>query len=417
MNKSKGNKIIFIILCFLLFLSLLPLFLTVLTSIIPQGDLFHIVKEQNVLDFETSKMFLRTKMKTIGTKNYNIIQKEENKILELKSNGSKEFGIAAFTNDLNINQVKNISLYIDTNKKFDSLKVGLKDIDENNKIISLKKFQYDDEKKLMSFNLNYDDFNDIDLKHISQIQLIFIGDENFDYIVKMDNLNLKYKFPTFLNFKDVWEENDFARYMLNSGIISFFVVVANLLFCSMVAYAFARKQFRGKEILFAVILGTMMIPPQTKIIPIFMLMQKLNLIDTYRALIYPTLVTPFGIFLMRQYIEQLPKELDEAAYVDGANDFQIFRRIVLPLSGPAIAVLGINSFIGSWNSLYMPLVLTTSKEMRTVQVGLAMFSKLNQISWPKLMAASTIVGIPVIIIFLIFQKKIISGLTAGAVKS
>jgi multiple sugar transport system permease protein len=119
---------------------------------------------------------------------------------------------------------------------------------------------------------------------------------------------------------------------------------------------------------------------------------------------------------MRQYFEQLPRELDQAAYVDGANDFQIFTKVIMPLSGPALAVLGINSFIASWNDLYMPLVLTTSKEMRTVQVGLAMFQKINGVKWPLIMAASAIVGIPVIIAFLFFQKKIIAGITDGALK-
>jgi multiple sugar transport system permease protein len=184
----------------------------------------------------------------------------------------------------------------------------------------------------------------------------------------------------------------------------------------MVAYAFARKKFRGKEFLFSLVLATMMIPPQVTIIPVFMLMKNFGWIDTYMALIVPALVSPFGVFLMRQYIEQLPHALDEAAYVDGANDFQIFTRIIMPLSRPAMAVLGINTFISIWNDLFYPLVMTNSQGMRTVQVGLAMFQKLNQTDWPRMMSASTIAGIPVIIIFLIFQKQIIAGLVEGGIK-
>jgi len=159
-----------------------------------------------------------------------------------------------------------------------------------------------------------------------------------------------------------------------------------------------------------------MIPLQVKIIPIFKLMQFLGWIDTLYALIAPGVVTSFGIFFMRQYIEQIPFELDQSAYVDGANDFKIFTKIIMPLSTPALAVLAINTFVASWNDLYMPLILTSSNNMRTVQVGLATFNRMHQVAWPELMAASSVAGIPIIIIFLIFQKKIISGMVEGAVK-
>lgn len=160
-----------------------------------------------------------------------------------------------------------------------------------------------------------------------------------------------------------------------------------------------------------------MIPPQVTIIPTFILMKKLGFIDTYWALILPNLVTPFGIFLMRQYIEQLPVELDQAAFVDGATDFQIFRYIILPLSKPALSVLGINTFVLTWNDVFYPLILTTSREMRTVQIGLALYQKLNVFTWPSLMAASAIAGLPIILMFLIFEKRIISGILEGAIKS
>ncbi len=223
------------------------------------------------------------------------------------------------------------------------------------------------------------------------------------------------KFPTLYNFIKVIKYDMFGRYLLNSAIISFVVVLGNILFSSMVGYAFARKKFFMKETLFALILGMMMIPPQTTIIPVFILMKKFGWIDTYWALTVPALVTPFGIFLMRQYIEQIPVSLDEAARVDGANDFQIFWKIIMPLSKAPLAVLGINVFIGAWNDLFYPLILTTSKEMRTVQLGLAMYQKLNT-DWPSILAASTIAGLPVIIVYLIFQKRIIAGVLQGAVK-
>jgi multiple sugar transport system permease protein len=225
------------------------------------------------------------------------------------------------------------------------------------------------------------------------------------------------RYPTLYNFVKILREDYFGRYLLNSTIVSVCSVLGNLFFCSLVAYAFARKQFRMKELLFSLVLSTMMIPPQVTIIPTFILMRKLNLINTYWALILPNLVTPFGIFLMRQYFEQLPTELDQAARMDGAGDFRIFCNILLPLSKPALSVLGINTFVLTWNDVFYPLILTTSREMRTVQIGLALYQKLNVFTWPTLMAASTIAGLPIIIVFLIFEKRIISGILEGAIKS
>jgi multiple sugar transport system permease protein len=239
---------------------------------------------------------------------------------------------------------------------------------------------------------------------------------NFDGQYYLDDVKVKYKFPTLLNFINVLKEDMFSRYILNSLIVSTIVVIGNIIFSTMVAYAFARRKFFGKNVLFSIVLATMMIPPQVTIIPIFIIMKNIGWIDTYFALTVPMLVTPFSIFLLKQYIEQLPIELEQAAYVDGANTFQILFKIIFPLSKPAIAVMAINTFIATWNDLFYPLVMTNSREMRTVQVGLALYQKLNQIDWPRLMAASSIIGLPVIIIFLAFQKHIISGITKGALK-
>ncbi|HOO34178.1 MAG TPA: carbohydrate ABC transporter permease [Thermotogota bacterium] len=418
---NKTNKKVFTAMVVLLLVCLFPLLLTVLTSVIPEGDLFHIITGKTLLDFETNPMFLRTKMKTIGNKTYELLKNEksesENTYLEIKNETPDELtGIGIFLGDKNFQLIKSFTCDMKISGGITELFIGIKDIDEQIKILPLEGDLIKADWGKQQIVIPLDRYEGVDLKHVSQLQILFSSPEVGDGIC-LDNIGVNYKFPTLMNFVNVWEENDFARYMFNSGVISIFTVLGNLILSTMVAYALARKQFRGKEFIFGLILATMMIPPQITIIPIFMMMEKLNWINTFYALIIPTLVTPFGIFLMRQYIEQLPVEIDQAAYVDGANDFQIFFRIILPLSGPGLAVLGINSFITSWNSLYYPLVMTNSKDMRTVQVGLAMFSKLNQVEWPKLMAASTLAGLPVIIIFLIFQKQIISGLVDGAVKS
>jgi len=418
---KKTNKKVLIAMIILTSLCLFPLLLTVLTSMIPEGDLFHITTGKTLIDFEINPMFLRTKMKAIGNKEYEIMKEDwqegENAYFEVKNAPSEELtGIGVFLGDKNLQLIKSFTCDLKVKGAISQLWIGLKDVDENIKVMPIKEITLKDEWQNQRIVLALHEYQGVDLKHISQFQILFSSLDP-DAGICLDNIAVHYKFPTIMNFINVWEENDFARYMFNSSFIAIFSVLGNLLLSTMVAYALARKQFKGKELIFGLILATMMIPPQITIIPIFMMMEKLNWINTFYALIIPTLVSPFGIFLMRQYIEQLPFEIDQAAYVDGANDFQIFFRIILPLSGPGLAVLGINSFITSWNALYYPLVMTNSKDMRTVQVGLALFSKLNQVEWPKLMAASTLAGLPVLIIFLVFQKQIISGLVDGAVKS
>ena len=418
MKKSTiGSRLLLILLILLLIISLMPLLMMFFTSVIPQGDLFHLITEKSLLDFESSPFYLRTKMKTIGTRDFELKNmSEDNQALSLIiEDVEKKYGIAAFTGDNDMNLVRYFSFLISAPKD-SQLYLGLKDINDVEQRVPVQNITHNGLKKIR-IDLDAELFDEVNISHVSQIQFLIDppnDSKGQEFIV--DDIRSKLSFPTLKNFITVWKEQDFARYIFNSSLVSILVVLGNLLFCSMVAYAFARKRFIGKEILFALVLATMMIPPQVTIIPVFILMKNLGWIDTYMALVFPFIVTPFGIFLMRQYIEQLPSEFDEAAYVDGANDFQIFTRIIMPLSGPAMAVLGINTFITIWNDLFYPLVMTNSKGMRTVQVGLAMYQKLNQTDWPRMMSASTIAGIPVIIIFLIFQKQIISGLVEGGVK-
>ncbi len=417
-KRLRGSKWLIILLTILLIISLMPLLMMFFTSVIPQGDLFHLITEKSLLDFESSPIYLRTKMKTIGTRDFELKASvdEKNTVLSITVEDSeKGYGIAVFTGDTDMNLVRYLSLQISAPEKA-QLYLGLKDINDMEQRIPIQTIHHKGFEKI-SIDFDPELFDTVNIRHVSQIQFIVNPPQDSQgQKIVVDDLRSKLRFPTLKNFITVWQEQDFARYMYNSSLISIIVVLGNMLFCSMVAYVFARKRFRGREILFSLVLATMMIPPQVTIIPIFILMKNLGWIDTYMALIFPFLVTPFGIFLMRQYIEQLPSEFDEAAYVDGANDFQIFIRIIMPLSGPAMAVLGINTFITIWNDLFYPLVMTNSKGMRTVQVGLAMYQKLNQTDWPRMMSASTIAGIPVIIIFLIFQKQIISGLVEGGVK-
>ena len=221
---------------------------------------------------------------------------------------------------------------------------------------------------------------------------------------------------TLKNYKDLWTWGPFARYFLNSIIVALLVTLGNLIFDLMVGYAFARREFRFKNLLFLSVIFVIMVPAYILIIPLFLIIKSLGWYDTYLALIVPWLVTPLGIFLMRQYIQSLPKDLEDAARIDGAGDFKILFSIVMPLCKPALAVLGIQAFLTNWNSFLFPFILTSSQNMRTLPVALALYQGYQTIDWPHLLAASSISSLPVIILFLFFQRHIISGLTTGALK-
>jgi len=236
------------------------------------------------------------------------------------------------------------------------------------------------------------------------------------YAVEMDDLRFDFKKFTFNNYIDVLISGPFGRYFFNSIFITFCVVTGNMIFSSMVGYAFARKEFPFKKSIFMIVIGSLMIPTQVIMVPVFILIKNLGWLNTYWALTLPALLCPFNIFLMRQYISKLPISLEEAARIDGCSDFGIFFRVVLPLARPALAVIGINAFMGSWNTFLYPFILTNTPQMRTLPVGLALYKSLQGVDWVHLMAGSSITALPVIIVFLIFQKNIIAGLTAGATK-
>ncbi len=221
---------------------------------------------------------------------------------------------------------------------------------------------------------------------------------------------------TLQNYRDVFKSGPFPRYIFNSLIIAISVTAGNIIFCSLSGYVFARKEFKGKKLLFLIVMGTMMIPAQVTIVPLFLIMKYLNWFNTYYALIVPGLAGPFGILLMTQYFKQIPYTLDESAFIDGASDFYVLTKILMPLAKPALVVLGVLTFLGSWNDFLLPLLLTDTVDMRTLPVGLALYKGLHGVDWVHLMAGSSLAAIPVIIIFLVFQRQIISGLLKGALK-
>jgi multiple sugar transport system permease protein len=231
-----------------------------------------------------------------------------------------------------------------------------------------------------------------------------------------EGLNLIPKEFTIANYKTVLSNSNFFRYFVNSTIVAVIVVGANMIFSPMVGYAFAKKNFPGKKFFFVLLLSTMMIPVHLTLIPLYRFFTQLKWIDTYYVLIVPFLVIPLGIFLMRQYIAGLPDELIHAAKIDGCSELGIFWRIVYPLTGPVLAVLVINTFLTIWNSYIWPFIFTSKQEMWTLTVGVANYGTMKVQAFAETMVTATLAALPTSIVFLIFQKYIISGLTAGAVK-
>ena len=224
--------------------------------------------------------------------------------------------------------------------------------------------------------------------------------------------------PTLDNYRSLFGEQSFLRYFFNSAFVAIVITVANVTFSSMVGYALAKLNFRGKKLVFALVMGTLMIPGMVTFVPLFVLVANLGLVDSYPGLILPFLVTPFGVFLMRQFIIGLPDDLLDAGRIDGAGELRIFRQIILPLCGPALATLGILTFLGSWNSFLWPLVVAQTQSYYTLPVALALFSNNQQFipNYGVLMAGATVVVVPVLIVFLVFQRRFIEGIASTGIK-
>jgi multiple sugar transport system permease protein len=218
------------------------------------------------------------------------------------------------------------------------------------------------------------------------------------------------------NFAEAMTLQPFGRFFLNTMIVAGASVLGQLAFCSMAAYAFARLRFPWRDKAFALYLGTMMIPAIVTIIPAFLLIDTFGWMNTYWALFTPTISSAWGIFLLRQFFLTIPRDLEDAARVDGASEFTIFIRVVIPLSKPALATLAIFAFMGSWKDFLWPLIVTNRTDMRTLEVGIANFSNLYATDWPHQMAAAVVVMIPVVIVFLAAQRYFVKGITMTGLK-
>lgn len=227
---------------------------------------------------------------------------------------------------------------------------------------------------------------------------------------------------TFTNYVDVWHRVNFMGYFWNSVIVAALTVILNLILSSLAAYPLARMSFKGKKVFFFAILATIMIPFQAIMLPVYIITLKLHLIDSvnnvmgYIGLVMPFAVSAFGIFLMRQAFIKVPREVEEAAIVDGCNVFQMFTRVVIPMVKPTLAVLAVFTFIGSWGEFLWPSIMLTKDAMYTLPVGINNLQGMFSSNWRFIAAGSIISTIPIIVFFLAMQRYFISGENDGAVK-
>jgi multiple sugar transport system permease protein len=224
--------------------------------------------------------------------------------------------------------------------------------------------------------------------------------------------------PTVSNYTDAWTSNSFDRYFLNSVVVAGLTTVLSVLLASMMAYAFARFRFPGRRLLFGLLLVGLMVPTMMLIIPQFLLARRLGLLDSLAGLVvfYVGGTLALNTFLLRGFFESIPRELEEAMLVDGANAWTRYRKLIMPLSRPALATVAIFSFLASWDEFVWALTIINDPSKRTLPIAIALFQGEHQTSWGLVFAASVIAVAPVIAVFLAAQRQFVSGITAGAVK-
>jgi multiple sugar transport system permease protein len=221
---------------------------------------------------------------------------------------------------------------------------------------------------------------------------------------------------SFAAYANVWTRVPFGRFFINTVIFAGGVTLVSLLFDSMTAYALSRLRFPGRDVIFVVILVAMMLPFQVTFIPLYVTVAKLHLLNTYQGLIIPRATNAFGIFMLRQFFMTLPRDLDEAARVDGASEFYIYSRIILPLSGPALATLAVFHFMYNWNDFLWPLLITSTTDMETLPAGLALFVGQHVVEYAVVMAGAVLALLPLFIAFLFAQKYFVRGVSLTGLK-
>lgn len=222
--------------------------------------------------------------------------------------------------------------------------------------------------------------------------------------------------PSFDNYIEVLSNGQFLRWFLNSTLVAIVVTASCLFFDSLVAYTLAKFSFRGRQVVFIAILSTLMIPTEMLVIPWYLMSSTFGWIDTYWGILFPGLMTAFGVFLMKQFFETVPDDFLEAARIDGLNEFQIWWTIAMPLVTPALSALAIFTFLGNWTAFFWPLIVTTDRDLYTLPVGLSSFAVEQSIQWEMIMTGASLATVPTLLIFLFFQRYIVRGVMLAGVK-
>jgi multiple sugar transport system permease protein len=223
--------------------------------------------------------------------------------------------------------------------------------------------------------------------------------------------------PTLDNYHTLFQTLNFTQAFFNSAVVALTITLGNLVFCSMLGYAFAKLNFPGKRVMFGLVLATLMVPGVVTFVPLFVLVSNLGMANSFPGLIFPFLAGPFGVFLMRQFMLGLPNELIDAARVDGAGEWRIFARVIVPLCKPALATLGILTFLTSWNNFLWPLVVAQSEDKYTLPVALAIYAiGENKSNYGLLMAGSVAIILPVLAVFIALQRHFVRGIAVTGIK-
>lgn len=246
--------------------------------------------------------------------------------------------------------------------------------------------------------------------------IVYMLSTSLKYPFEVYNLSLIPEEPTIDNYRFVLEDSRFPSWFFNSIIIAAITTVSNLFWDSLVGYVLCKFRFRGRYIVFIAILSTLMIPTEMLVIPWYIMSQQFGWLDSYWGVMFPGLMTAFGVFLMKQFFETVPDDFIEAARIDGLNEFQIFWSVALPLVKPALAALAIFVFLGNWTAFIWPLIVTNSQEMYTLPVGLTTFSFEQATNWELIMTGAAISVLPTLIVFLVFQRFIIRGVVMAGLK-
>ena len=222
--------------------------------------------------------------------------------------------------------------------------------------------------------------------------------------------------PNWQSYAQAWQAQDFTRYFLNSTFVAVAITVSNLLLCSLAGYSLTKFRYRGRGVMFFVILSTMMLPLEVTMVPLFLVIKRLDWANTYQGLIVPFLVDGFGVFLMRQYMMSIPSDLIDSARIDGASELRIFWMIVMPLCKPALVALAVFTFREAWDMYIWPLIIITRDSLRTLPLGISLFMSSYGTSWDQLMAIAVLGTLPMILLFFFLQRAFIQGIAATGLK-